>query len=315
MSQSDTSGRTCATTSADAPLGPLSGRTILVTGATGAGVASGICEAVFAAGGRLALNGLNSELLEPVLQRYPGSVGLPGDVSRPADAEHVVRTAVERCGPITGLVNNAGVGLSEPFYQASTEQFDQVFGVDVRGLWLVTRAFTRALLEARLPGAIVNVSSVHSRATMYSYAVYAAAKAAVDGFTRGVAVELGRFGVRCNAIAPGYVQSEQNYSLLKRFTPDPAAWVERHRRVEQPLRRLIEPIDCGWLCAFLLSEQSRSITGQTVAIDAGLSARLYNWDAATVNAAPFNTHKPALAGAEPGAADPPPQAREDGPCD
>lgn len=273
--------RECATSSGDHSRGPLSGRTILVTGATGAGVGSGVCDAVFAAGGRLALNGLSNGLLEPVLERYPGSVGLAGDISRPVDAEYVVRTATERCGPITGLVNNAGVGLSEPFYEASTEEFDHVFGVDVRGLWLVTRAFTRALLPVGLPGAIVNVSSVHSRATMQNYAVYAAAKAAVDGFTRGVAVELGRFGVRCNAIAPGYVQSEQNYSLLKRFTPDPAAWVERHRRVEQPLRRLIEPIDCGWLCAFLLSEQSRSITGQTVAVDAGLSARLYNWDPAT----------------------------------
>lgn len=253
----------------------LVGRTVLVTGATGVGVGAGICQAVHAAGGRLVLNGLSERDLAPVLDRYPGAVGVVGDVSKPEDAERIVRTAAERCGPVTALVNNAGVGLVEPFHHASDEQFDRIFDVDVRGLWLVSRAFTRQLTELGLPGAIVNVSSVHGRATMDRYSIYAAAKAAVDGLTRGCAIELGKHGVRCNAIAPGYVHSEQNVHLLGQISPDPAGWVEHHRLAEQPLQRFIEPVDCGWAAVFLLSELSRCVTGQTLYVDAGLTARLY----------------------------------------
>lgn len=259
---------------------PLVGRTVLVTGATGDGVGAGVCDAVHEAGGRLVLNGLSEADLAPALRRYPGAVGVVGDVSSPADAKRIVEIATQRCGAITALVNNAGVGLAKPFYRASVDEFDHVFGVDVRGLWLVSRAFAGALVETGLRGAIVNVSSVHGRATMDHYAVYAAAKAAVDGFTRGCAVELGPHGVRCNAIAPGYVHSEQNTRLLSQITPDPVAWVERHRSVEQPLSRLVEPIDCGWAAVFLISEKSRAITGQTIYVDGGLSARLYNRSAA-----------------------------------
>lgn len=259
----------------------LAGRVVLVTGATGDGVGAGVCQAIHAAGARLVLNGLSDEELGPVLERYPGSIAVRGDVSRPEEAERIVGVAIERCGAVTGLVNNAGIGLVEPFYRASTQQFDRVFGVDVRGMWLVSRAFARRLVDGHRHGAIVNVSSVHSRATMERYAIYAAAKAAVDGFTRGAAVELGPHGIRCNAIAPGYVESTQGDQLLRSITADPAGWVERHRLVEQPLGRLVEPIDCGWAATFLLSEESRCITGQTLYVDSGLSARLYNRAAAT----------------------------------
>ena len=253
---------------------PLAGRTVLVTGATGIGVGAGVCQAVQEAGGRLVINGLTESDLGPALERYPGAVGVVGDVSQPDDVERMVATAVERCGPVTALVNNAGVGLVEPFHRASPAEFDRVFDVDVRGLWLVSRAFASRLVDEGLPGAIVNISSVHGRATTERYAIYAAAKAAVDGLTRGCALELGKYGVRCNAVAPGYVHSEQNVDLLASITSDPAAWVERHRVVEQPLQRLIEPIDCGWAAVFLLSEQSRCVTGQTLYVDAGLTAHL-----------------------------------------
>lgn len=254
---------------------PLAGQTVLVTGGAGDGVGAGMCSAVRAAGGQLVINALTEDDLAGALDRYPGAHGVVGDVSDPGDAERIIRQAAS-LGDLTGLVNNAGVGLAEPFYRASVQQFDRVFGVDVRGMWLVSGAFARHLVDQRRPGAIVNISSVHARGTMDRYAIYAAAKAAVDGFTRGCALELAPYGIRCNAIAPGYVHSRQNTRLLAEITPDPQAWIERHRLVEQPLRRLVEPLDCGWAAAFLLSEHARCITGQTIYVDGGLTARLYN---------------------------------------
>lgn len=256
----------------------LEGQTVIVTGAGGSGVATGICEAVQASGGQLVLNDLDDTAVAAALQRYPGAIGVVADVSDPEDAERLVAIATARFGPVTGLVNNAGVGLAKRFYEASPDQFERLFAVDVRGMWLVSKSFATALIDCHLPGAIVNVSSVHSRATMDYYALYSAAKAAVDGFTRGCAVELGGNGIRCNSIAPGYVDSQQNPGLLATLTSDPEGWVEHHRMVEQPLQRLVEPADCGWLTVFLLSQRSQSITGQTVYVDGGLSARLYNWD-------------------------------------
>jgi len=257
------------------PDGGLAGRAILVTGATGYGVGAGVCDAVHAAGGRLILNGLTRESLGPALDRYPGSVGVVADVSVPDDARRLVAEATDLCGPVTGLVNNAGIGLSLPFYEATPEDFDRVYGVDVRGVWLVTSAFTNALLGSGLAGSIVHVSSVHAYGTMPRYAIYASAKAAVDGMTRGMAVELGEHGIRCNAIAPGYVHAEQNIELLSTLTADPEGWVRDHTELEQVLPRLIEPVDCGWAVVFLLSELSRCVTGQTLVVDSGLTTSLY----------------------------------------
>ena len=113
---------------------------------------------------------------------------------------------------------------------------------------------------------------------MPRYAIYAGAKAAVEGLTRGMAVELGPHGIRCNAIAPGYVHAEQNLALISTFSADPEAWVDRHTNLEQVLPRLIEPVDCGWSAVFLLSEMSRCVTGQTLVVDAGLTTSLYTRD-------------------------------------
>lgn len=250
--------------------GTLAGRAVLITGATGAGIASGICRALADSGARLVVNGLTSDDVAATVARHPGAVGVVGDVSRPDHVERVVEEATAQVGPLTGLVNNAGVGLRTPFDEVDEAQFDHVVGIDLRGVWLVSRAFARQC--AGPPAAIVNVSSVHARSTIAGFGIYAGAKAGVEGFTRGCAVDLGPRGVRCNAIAPGYVPVDP--ALADRAHA--AEWIDRHTREEQPLHRLIEPIDCGWAVRFLLSEESRCITGQVLTVDAGLTARLYN---------------------------------------
>lgn len=259
------------------PPGDLAGHTVLVTGGTGPAIASGLCQALHAAGARLVVNGLTDDDVRTTVARYPGAVGVVGDVSRPDDAGRLIAEATERCGPLTGLVNNAGIGLAEPMTDVTDEQFDRVVDTDFRGVWLTSRAFARAVVARGGTGAIVNISSVHAAKTIGRFGVYAAAKAGVEGLTRGLAVDLGPAGVRCNAIAPGYVPADR--SLAPPEHPvHTTSWRDAHTRGEQALHRVIEPIDCGWAAAFLLSERSRCITGQVLTIDAGLTALLYNGD-------------------------------------
>lgn len=259
------------------PAGDLTGHTVLITGATGPAIGSGVCEALRAAGARIVVNGLTADDVNRTVRRYPGSVGVVGDVSRAAHVERMVAEATERGGPLTGLVNNAGVGLSEPVPDVTEEQFDRVVGIDFRGVWLASTAFARAVMARRGTGVIVNISSVHAARTMTRFGVYAAAKSAVEGLTRGLAIDLGPAGVRCNAVAPGYVIADQDLVAPDHPQPDPD-WVAAHTDKEQVLPRVIEPIDCGWAVGFLLSEQSRCITGQVLTVDAGLTTRLYNED-------------------------------------
>lgn len=259
------------------PAEDLAGQTVLVTGATGPGVGSGVCDALHQAGARLVVNGLTERDVRETRSRYPGAFGVVGDVSRPDDVERMFAEATDLAGPLSGLVNNAGIGLNAQMLDATEAQFDQLVAIDFRGVWLTSRTFARAVVARGGTGAIVNVSSVHASMTMGRYGIYAAAKAGVEGLTRGCAVDLGPFGVRCNAVAPGYVRINQNVAPAG-HPLHADSWVDAHTNGEQPLHRVIEPIDCGWAVRFLLSEHSRCITGQVLTVDAGLTARLYNDD-------------------------------------
>lgn len=257
----------------------LSGNTVLVTGATGVGVGAGVCEAVLEAKGTLVINGRKPDALAAALDRYPGALGVLGDITCEDDVTRILDEAEEKSGgPVHSLVNNAGVGLSELFYKATPAQFDQLYSVDVRGLWLMSRAFSQRLIASGNEGAIVNISSVHSHSTMSRYGLYAGAKAAVDGLTRGMAVELGGHFIRCNSLAPGYVHADQNTELIRSWTDDPEGWIDNHTRNQQATPRLIQAIDCGRAAVFLLSEASRMITGQTIYLDGGMTSMIYPRD-------------------------------------
>jgi NAD(P)-dependent dehydrogenase (short-subunit alcohol dehydrogenase family) len=107
-------------------------------------------------------------------------------------------------------------------------------------------------------------------------AIYAGLKSAVNGMTMGLAVELGQYNIRCNAVAPGLVYSEQTLSMIGKWSPDPIEWMEKHKTDHQCLNFFTTARDCGNVVVFLLSDLSRSITGQTICVDNGTSNLLYN---------------------------------------
>jgi NAD(P)-dependent dehydrogenase (short-subunit alcohol dehydrogenase family) len=250
----------------------LERRRVLVTGGA-RGIGRAVAEAVLAQGGSVAILDVLDEGAAAAAELGAGggtAVFERCDVTQPGE----VAQAVERCegalGGIDGLVNNAGVNA---YFDAATmtpDDWDATFDVDVKATWLVTQACLPPLLAA--PGAaIVNVSSIHATLTLPGMFPYAAAKAAVEGLTRSLALDYGPAGLRVNAIAPGFTRTALVQEWLER-QPDPA---ETERRVAErhALGRIAEPSEIAHGVVFLLSTISGAFTGTVVHADCGLSAR------------------------------------------
>lgn len=254
----------------------LEGKNVLVTGGAGFGVGSGICEAVAASGARLIVNDLDGDAAAATAAKYPGAIAVQGDISQASEVARIFSELKERCGLLHGLVNNAGVGLNKPFYEATEADFDRLYDIDVRALWLVSRAFANQLLAAKAVGHIVHIASVHSHATNAGYALYSGAKSAVAGLTRGMALDLGPHLIRVNAVAPGYVHSEQGFDIIRTWAEDPQRWADDYRTDQQALPYFVDALDCGHTAVFLLSDLSRSISGQTIYVDNGATSMIFN---------------------------------------
>lgn len=256
----------------------LSQLTVLVTGGGGVGVGAGVCEALDQFGATLIINEKAFSKAEKATKKYRKAIAVQADISKEEEVKRMFEDLYVQVGPINGLVNNAGVGLTKAVHEIEEPEFDALYNVNVKGTWLMTKYFVRQLLQNKLSGNIVNVSSVHGFASQPNYSTYASSKAAIEGYTRALAFELGKHGIRVNAIGPGYVHAEQNYDLIKNWADDPEQWAREFVENQQSLHHFIEPVDCGNTVAFLLSDLSRSITGQTIYVDAGKTIMLFNRD-------------------------------------
>ena len=253
----------------------LKGKNILVTGGGGVGVGAGVCTALSQAGARVIINELSLEVAEKATEKYPGSIAIAADISKSEDIVKMFNVLEERVGTVHGLVNNAGIGLTKFAHTVTEAEFDKLYSVDIRGVWLMSKEFVNRLLAKGKSGNIVNISSLLARSVMHYYGIYSSAKNAVEGLTRGMAVELGRLNFRVNAVGPGYVHAEQNYDLLKTLSDDPHEWVREFKDNQQALPTDVLPEDCGNVVAFLLSDLSRSVTGQTIYVDGGATSLLF----------------------------------------
>ncbi len=188
------------------------------------------------------------------------------DTRSGAEVEAAVRAAVDAFGRIDILFNNAGTNVRKNVVDMPDEDFHAIMDTNVKGAFLVARAVARQMVVQR-SGAIINMSSMSAVSAEPTKAVYAASKGAMALLTRGLALELAPYGIRVNAIAPGYMLT----SLVKGgLDADPA----RKQRVlaRIPLARLGEPEEIGGALVFLASDASRYITGASIAIDGGWTA-------------------------------------------
>jgi NAD(P)-dependent dehydrogenase (short-subunit alcohol dehydrogenase family) len=178
---------------------------------------------------------------------------------------------VARFGGLDILVNNAGIMFEKTVEEMSEQDWDRMMAINLKAPFLLTRKAMPVLRE-RGGGSIINIGSIEGLASNPGHPAYSASKAGIHGFTAAVAVDHGRDGVRCNAIAPGWINSDLSDAYLESM-PD-SARVRRELLAMHPAGRLGEPRDVGNLAVWLGSDDSSFVTGQVFVMDGGRTKKL-----------------------------------------
>ena len=241
----------------------LDGQVALVTGGS-RGIGLAIAQEFGRAGARVAVVARNGETAAAAAASLEGEGhrGYACDVSESAGTKAVVAELEEDLGPVDILVNNAGITRDNIFLRMKEEEWDEVIAINLKGAFNMTRALVRGMMKRR-SGVVLNITSVVGVVGNAGQANYAASKAGLIGFTKSIAKELAPRGIRCNAIAPGFITTDMTAELPE------SAVEELHSRI--PLGRFGDPGDVGGLARFLVGPGARYITGQVVAVDGGMA--------------------------------------------
>jgi len=239
------------------------GKTVIVTGST-RGIGYDIAVQFAMLGANVMFSGTSDNVYAVVdgLKKKGFSVdGYSGDLSIPAVAQGLIEKTVETFGSLDILVNNAGITCDKLLIRMEEEDWDRVINVNLKSAYLCTKAAVRIMMKKR-SGSIINISSVAGLMGNAGQANYAASKAGLIGFTKSVAREFAARGITCNAVAPGFIETQMTDSL--------SAEIKESYLKSIPLGRYGTPSEVADLVVFLASDSARYITGQVINIDGGL---------------------------------------------
>jgi 3-oxoacyl-[acyl-carrier protein] reductase len=238
----------------------LTGRVALVTGST-RGIGRAIADTLASCGAKVAVVGRDKAKADAVALELPGAHGFACDVTRPAEVLALVEEVEKDFGSLDILVNNAGITKDNLMLRIKDEDWDAVLDSNLRSAFLAIRAASRGMMKRRW-GRIVNISSVVGLMGNKGQTNYAASKAGLIGLTKSVAKELASRNILCNAIAPGFIETDMTGAMT--------AEARTALLTQIPLARLGTPADIAWTTAFLCSEYASYVTGQVLVVDGGL---------------------------------------------
>ncbi|AFM06260.1 3-oxoacyl-(acyl-carrier-protein) reductase [Bernardetia litoralis DSM 6794] len=246
-------------------MGLLSGKNVLITGAS-RGIGRAMAERFAEEGANVGFTYLSSvekgEALQKELSEKGTTIkGYRSDASDFKAAEELVTDFVKDFGSLDVLVNNAGITRDNLLMRMSEDQWDEVMKVNLKSVFNLVKASTRTFLKQR-QGSIINVTSVVGIKGNAGQANYAASKAGIIGFTKSIALELGSRNIRCNAIAPGFIETEMTDQLDEKMI---AEW-----KSAIPLRRAGSAKEVADVTIFLASDYSKYVTGQVLQVDGGM---------------------------------------------
>ena len=253
----------------------LNGKVALVTGAA-RGIGRGIALTLAEEGARVAVNYVNradaAEAVVKLIREKGGEAfAVQADVGRYPEAERLVAASLEQFGRIDILVNNAGIVSRKPILEVPLEEWDRVVHTNFYGCFHCSRLVGRHMIERGGGGKIISISSIHGRVAKASLGPYCATKAAIDMFSKQLAVELAPHRINVNVVASGTIITEINLPLYQSTKPED---IEKRTAVlhRVPWREIGQPEDIGRAVAFLASDAARYITGAVLYVDGGYTA-------------------------------------------
>jgi len=246
------------------------GVTLITGGAKGIGLAT--LEMVVERGGQAIALDVDLAALRAVRNRFSSDqvLALECDITNEEHIESTINSVVEKFGHIDSCINNAGIGSYFDATTMTVDDWDLVFSVDLKSVWLVSK-WVLPHMVARRSGSIVNIASIHARMTIGGMFPYAAAKSGVIGLTRSLALDMAPHQIRVNAVSPGWTRTWLVQEWFEK-QPDPKA-AEQSVLGVHPLGRICEPREVAEVICFLASPRSSAVTGAEFSVDAGLSAR------------------------------------------
>ncbi|MGH8018177.1 MAG: SDR family NAD(P)-dependent oxidoreductase [Opitutaceae bacterium] len=243
----------------------LDGEVALITGG-GTGIGLAIARAMVAAGARVVLVGRReAELADAARELGANATPIAQDITETSRTGALIERVAREAGPVTCLVNNAGIHLKKPAVETTPEEFDKVLRTHLIGAHALTRAVAPGMIE-RGHGTILFTASMASLFGIPLVIAYTAAKSAMVGMVKGYSTEFSARGVRVNAIAPGWIETEMSRRALD---GDPARKAKIIGRT--PAARLGAPADIGWAAVYLASPAAKFVTGVTLPVDGGAS--------------------------------------------
>lgn len=243
----------------------LEGKNVIITGAS-RGIGTGIARVFADHGANIAFTYSSSEGPALELEKELGSKGIKAKAYKSnaasfGDSENLVAQVLEDFGGVDVLINNAGITKDNLLMRMSEADFDTVMEINLKSVFNMTKAVQRTMLKQR-KGSIINMSSVVGVKGNAGQTNYAASKAGMIGFTKSIALELGSRNIRCNAIAPGFIETEMTDKLDEKVVQ---GW-----REGIPLKRGGSPEDVANACLFFASDLSAYVTGQVLNVDGGM---------------------------------------------
>jgi gluconate 5-dehydrogenase len=245
----------------------LKGRRALVTGSS-QGIGLALAQGLAAAGAELVLNGRDAEKLAKAAAQFDGTVHvLPFDVTDHQASHHAIDKFEAETGAIDILVNNAGMQFRAPLEDFPADAFERLLRTNISSVFNVGQAVARHMIK-RGAGKIINIASVQTALARPSIAPYTATKGAVGNLTKGMATDWAKYGLQCNAIAPGYFDTPLNAALVA--DADFSAWLEKRT----PAGRWGRVEELVGACIFLASDASSFVNGHVLYVDGGITASL-----------------------------------------
>jgi len=240
----------------------------VVTGG-GRGIGRGITEKLLEAGARVLV--AQRQSLDADLAARPEVTWLGVDLAKVEAPALIAQAVEEHFGGVDIVVNNAGIMFERELDDMSEEEWERMMAVNLRAPVFLTKALLPAM-RRRGGGSVINIGSIEGIGANPQHAAYCGSKAGVHGYTRAMAVDLGADGIRCNAIAPGWIDSDLSQAYIQAQADPQQAHKDLLRM--HPVGRIGTPRDIGGAAVFLASEEAAFLTGQVLVVDGGRTAKL-----------------------------------------